>query len=682
MFTERQKRILLKLIKNKNGLSLVDLEKRLDVSQRTLYREFADLRPNLEQQGVILNNDKGVYKIDGDNKTLSKIEDNIINQPQHYHLSASSRQNAIAAMLLLSAKEMKMSNIAINLGVSQGTVQRDLKEISQSLKAYGLCLYRKKGVGVIISGSEAVRRNLFCKIVLNEINEYSFLLGLQKKKEKIDNYFAMLIPSELLIKSYEILATYVLPKIRGIYDRQLISLVLMFSTSVYRLSTGNPITQIDDNKVDMKYLGLTYQFLSHLNYSKKIKKITKEEINFLATQLQNSDKQITNNNFDEMSLSTSVQVKEFISLISVAYSWDFTRNPTFFEKLTNHIDGLLKKRQMPMPETNLSTVKVMEEKYQKLSLIINEKWKEVFPKKYLNLSERQLLLLYFANECEKYKFSHKLRALIICENGFSTSQILKSRLSQELPEINQIDTTKITKLNQIDLANYDIVLTTVDLPGFSREYQVVSPLLLNGEVQKIKNYLKTYQYKYSNFNKANYHKSFLAKLLAKKKKVDLYTEIVTETEVFKLLNTEKQSLEQVIKSAIELLPKNVVTNSEQVTQKLVHRINISPIGLPNTHLALVHASSLGVQKSFVAVCQLQIPVKLLSMENQEIQVKRFLILLAPANSATEELRALGAISSSLVINKESMEVFEKGTANQLKEFLAKQFLPILSKNDN
>ena len=230
MFTERQKRILLKLIKNKKGLSLVDLEKQLDVSQRTLYREFADLRPNLEQQGVILNNDKGVYKIDGDNKTLSKIEDNIINQPQHYHLSASSRQNAIAAMLLLSAKEMKMSNIAINLGVSQGTVQRDLKEISQSLKAYGLCLYRKKGVGVIISGSEAVRRNLFCKIVLNEINEYSFLLGLQKKKEKIDNYFAMLIPSELLTKSYEILATYVLPKIRGIYDRQIISLVLMFST--------------------------------------------------------------------------------------------------------------------------------------------------------------------------------------------------------------------------------------------------------------------------------------------------------------------------------------------------------------------------------------------------------------------------------------------------------------------
>lgn len=673
VFTERQRKILLKLTRSKKGLSLAEIEQQLGVSQRTLYREFAELRLYLEQQGVILANNDGIYQVNGSQRAISQIENSLINQKKTYRLPTSSRQNAIVAMLLLSTAEMKINELALNLEVSQGTIQRDLNDVSQSLSAYGLLLNRKKGVGIVVTGPEALRRQLFCRIVLSEINEYKFLLSLQKKEEIMDNIFALLIPTELLIKSYDSLTKSVLPEIKGISDRQTISLVLIFSLTIYRSSFGCKITKITNENVEIKYLGLVYKFLSEVNHQSS----DKEEVNFLAVQLKNSDQQITHDSFDDMDFSISVQVKEFISLVSTTYGWDFTRNPSFFEKLTDHIESLLKKKQPPLPETNLRSIEQMEQKYQDLAKIIDDKWTEVFPENPLISSERQLILLYFANECESHKYGHRLRALVICENGFSTSQILKNRLIQELPEIDQVDTTKISRLNQIDVANYDLVLTTTDLPGFSREYQVVSPLLLNGEVEKIKKYLKTYQEKYANLAKNDYHSSSLAKLNAIKNKIDLYTGITRDFLVFDLKNKQKQSIDQVINKAVKQLPKDVIADCEHVSQKLIKRINLSPIGLPNSHLALVHTSSSAVRRIYVTVCQLTVPLKMLGMDDHEIDVDRFLIMLAPDDSTSEELHVLGIISSSLVMNNESIKFFETGTTNQLKEFLAQQFLPIL-----
>ncbi|MBA1393462.1 transcriptional regulator, partial [Lactobacillus sp. XV13L] len=288
------------------------------------------------------------------------------------------------------------------------------------------------------------------------------------------------------------------------------------------------------------------------------------------------------------------------------------------------------------------------------------------------------MLLYFANECENHKYCQGLSALVICENGFSTSQILKSRLQQEVPEISQIDTSKIVKLNQIDVSQYDIVLTTVDLPGFPRDYQVVSPLLLNDEVKKIKNYLKTYQYKYANSKKATYSESAIIQLMARKKEVDLYTQIVEEIAVFNFYNQVERPLKEIIDEVVKLLPQEVIADPSQVAKKLLSRIKLSPVGLPNTHLALIHTSSSAVQKPYVTVCQLHTSLKMSAMDRKEIAVQRFLILLAPRKSTAEETQALGMISSMLVMSDESIRVFEKGTTAQLKEFLSTKFLSILA----
>ncbi len=60
IITERQERILQGLVENGDGISLAELEKRLDTSRRTLYRELGLLRPELSKLDLAISNKRAV----------------------------------------------------------------------------------------------------------------------------------------------------------------------------------------------------------------------------------------------------------------------------------------------------------------------------------------------------------------------------------------------------------------------------------------------------------------------------------------------------------------------------------------------------------------------------------------------------------------------------------------------
>ena len=107
-----------------------------------------------------------------------------------------------------------------------------------------------------------------------------------------------------------------------------------------------------------------------------------------------------------------------------------------------------------------------------------------------------MILLYFANEYTSRNQQRNLSALVICENGIGTSAILGAKLKREFSEIKEVKTSRVSALNQIDLSNYNLIFSTLRLKGFSRDYLLVSPLLLDDELIKIRAYLKDYEQKY------------------------------------------------------------------------------------------------------------------------------------------------------------------------------------------
>ena len=227
----------------------------------------------------------------------------------------------------------------------------------------------------------------------------------------------------------------------------------------------------------------------------------------------------------------------------------------------------------------------------------------------------------------------------------------------------------------MDLQQYDLILSTLELPGFPREYQLVSPLLLNDEVKRLKGYL-------ANYHRPDYgqvktslvkHKNALNKLSQMKAYLDLSLKLITQTQVHKVAN-QGSDLDASIEETLAYIPSEIINDKEKVTLALLRRINLAPIGIPDTNLALLHTSDAGVNQCYFGIYELAHPIKMLGMDREEMQVSRYTLMVAPKEVTDLEQKVLGIISSSIVMNSENTNVFETGTSEAVQELLANQLL--------
>lgn len=273
-------------------------------------------------------------------------------------------------------------------------------------------------------------------------------------------------------------------------DYQMIVLILTFAITLYRVENGHRIEKIVADEESLKYQGLVYRFMAKYEIDSNIE-IDQWDINYLANKVMYRDIESKALEFNtDQTMKISVSVKEFIKLVSEKVHWNFQKNPNFGRKLTKHILGIIQHQVPVLPDTKIETLTELSKRFDELYLGIKYAWHQEFPNYKINQSEMQLLLLYFANEFTSFENNRQLSALIICENGIGTSAILSSRLKQEIPYIKKTKISRVSELNSLSLKDFDIILSTLELNGFDREYILVTPLLLNNEIDKIKRYLK------------------------------------------------------------------------------------------------------------------------------------------------------------------------------------------------
>ncbi|NME41545.1 PTS transporter subunit EIIA [Lactobacillus agilis] len=670
--TQRQEKLLTALAESGVGLSLKDLEGLMKVSRRTIYREFADLKLYLQSQGVAITNENGLYRLTGQVAKLDGVfEDEVAKQ----ELTTAKRESILACQLLLAGQATKIISLALSLKVSEGTIQRDLTKLERSLSQYDLHVIKQKGVGVYIEGNEAKRRQVLTGILLNELNEYYFLRYVQKGEEvaQFKQLFLDAINPQIFRQVYQGLSQTILPVVELNSDRQMIQLILIATISIKRAQLGKH-PHASKTKDNLRYLAKVYEFFATLDGSLRAK-LTTDEALFIASQIHlrdYSEQQFDLNEDQEWPLT--LKVRQFVLDVSKDFGWNFQRNPDFFKRLTRHILNLEKNSHDRLPNVQIETLQTLTTKYQGLYNSIMKCWLQNFELR-LVIPEYQLILLYFANEYTNRRYLQDLAALIVCENGIGTANILASRLKKELPEIKRVSITHLAVLGQVDLQQYDLILSTLELPGFPREYQLVSPLLLNDEVKRLKDYLANYhQPDYGQVKTSLVkHKNALKKLSQMKAYLDLSLKLITQTQVHKVAN-QGSDLGASVEETLAHIPGEIINDKEEVTLALLRRINLAPIGIPDTNLALLHTSDAGVNQCYFGIYELAHPIKMLGMDREEMQVSRYTLMVAPKEVTDLEQKVLGIISSSIVMNSENTNVFETGTSEAVQELLANQLL--------
>lgn len=670
--TARQQKLLTVLTENENGVSLKTIEFLLKVSRRTIYREFSDLKLYLQSKNIEIENVNGSYKLTG---AVGSILPDISKQQTTDNISTGRRENVLASRLLLENQPEKIITFALDLDVSEGTIQRDLTKIEDSLQKYNLQITKQKGVGVYAVGSEKMRRQVLCGILMNELNEYYFLRYVQTDEEvrQVHSLFAGLLPRELLQEVYRGLQKVIFPVIEIASDRKMIQLILITAISIYRAQQGNHV-KVKKNKDSLRYIAKVYELFAAFLADMRTN-LTTDEALYIASQIELRD--YTVQDFDlveETELPVSLQVREFIRNVSDEFGWNFQRNPDFFKRLLRHILNLEKNSKERLPNGHIETLQNLTVKYKALYNAILNCWSKTFDI-HLVIPEYQLLLLYFANEYTNRNYVRDVAALIVCENGIGTANILASRLKKELPEVKKIDISHLAQLAQLDIKKYDLILATLELPGFPREYQIVSPLLLDDEVARLKDYLNNYQRPDYDDVKSTFvkRKNASEKLDQLYKYTRLTAELVRNTKVHEI-KKESDNITDSIVTVLDVLDDNLISDKEQVKNALVHRIELAPIGIPDTKLALLHTSNAAVKRCYFAVFELTQSIEMLGMDKEKMAVSRYTFMIAPKEITPFEQKALGIISSAIVMNSENTKIFEKGTTKQIQELLANQFL--------
>lgn len=669
--TQRQKQILQLLLENQTGVTIKQIEENLGISRRTVYREFGDLKNN----NLKIVNQKGKYFLSGDTKELQEVKQMVRTSHSQSVMSIDKREKAIAATLLISTEPCKIIQFALDLNVSEATIQNDLNSVEKSLSRYHIKLIRKKGVGLLAEAPEKVRRQVFVDIMLNEINEYDFFKYLHDDIKSNDPFLTMIDKQMLLIVD-SCLKESIFNNIQIDTDQKMIELILIFAATLKRTMAGCKLDFIQPAENSLKYQGYVYRFMALFAKTTSMQ-VEQNDISYLANKLLACDYHNTYLTYNERELAISVKVKNFVQSVSEEVRWDFKRDPNFMTKLTKHIISLVQHRVALLPDTPIEILTGLSRKFDKLYAAIQRYWHVDFPDNHLTDSEMQLILLYFANEYTSQNNNRNLSALVICENGIGTSAILSARLKKEFSEIKQIKVSRVSTLNQIDLSQYNLIFSTLKLKGFSRDYQLVSPLLLDNEIKRIKNYLKDYEAKYPLDNAQplveNHHKDSASRLAKMSISTLFCSELVNGITV-RHLEYNSQDLIAVIQECLAHSDSTLIRKQMPVAKNLLKRVRMAPVGIPNSHIALLHTRSPEITRCSFTMFDLDNEISLLSMDHDTIQVKRILLMLAPDNLTDSEEQLLSMVSSMIIMSDSNLNLFTNGDQEQIKDALADLFL--------
>lgn len=130
--------------------------------------------------------------------------------------------------------------------------------------------------------------------------------------------------------------------------------------------------------------------------------------------------------------------------------------------------------------------------YESLFEDVKSAVREAWPNTDVPDEEIGFLVMHFGASIERLRtLKREIRAVVVCTSGIGSSRMLSSRLSKEIPEIRIVDNVSWYEAARIPKTEYDLVLSTVDLPMDKHQYYKVSPLLTAEESERLRHFIRT-----------------------------------------------------------------------------------------------------------------------------------------------------------------------------------------------
>ncbi|MED4850485.1 transcription antiterminator [Caldifermentibacillus hisashii] len=449
MLTEREYKILMKLLKFNQPIRIKDLSKEFNVSPRMIKYDLDHIKDWLAKYElqILSQTNKGLWIEPDEDKKKIVIKELIGNESWNRIPDQNFRIKKIVMTMLQKDDYTTAASLSEILEVSRNTILSDMNLVEEFVSPWEIRLERKKRIGYRLFGEELHLRLLIENLILSNMSNYEIyqiMSSISNKEER--NYTIYSIDGTLLsvfrIAEEKLCELYHPSVTKILHQSDILTLLIRITISVTRLNQGKTIKGYRVLK-DNQYTDDVSRFI--LNFMKSVFKtvdlpLLEDEFLYLSGEFANGRR---------VDLLNATQ--KIIEEVSYKTGIDFKRDTKLFSNLFAHLSLRFQRGLFNMTESNPFAEEIKQnyaDLFESVSLACE---KYLGMDKIVNKNEFiSFITLHFLTSLENtFNKKEKVRAVYVCATGKGVARLIKSRVEKEIHDIDIVAYCSIMEVEEI-----------------------------------------------------------------------------------------------------------------------------------------------------------------------------------------------------------------------------------------
>ncbi|WP_042168598.1 BglG family transcription antiterminator [Paenibacillus gorillae] len=675
--SNRQRRILEVLLQRKEATAN-EIAEEVQISARTVHRDISEMKGLLSDYGLFLatKSGKGIA-IQGSEDNLVQFH-KVLAHFETVTYAPEERKTLILCRLLEAFEPIKLFSLAYEMRAAIPTISRDLDEIDPQLSKYKLELIRKRGYGVEIKGMEGAKRALIEWLVREYLDESDlFDPGpISSNPWTVSRRLLHMVGKDHFLPIERMLWELEEKWPRRLTETAYMRLLLKLSIAVARMRCGHWLSNRKSGKQGNEAAGDTTDlppphlqpFLDAFPWEWPAAELEAMQSLFVHAMAEAVKQE--ENLLHQNGAAAADAADRLIQTIGKKLNMPFDEDQSLLEGLVNHLAPAMDRLSRGEAIRNPLLAQIRKD-FAVLFNAIRGAIDELPFAKLVPDEEIGYLAMHFGASMERLNQLKRVRAIIVCTSGIGSSKLLAARIAKQFPRIELIGNYSWYEASRIPQTQYDLIVSTVDLPIDAGRYVKISPLLTGEETEKLRAFMGSLSIDEAAWSEEGKRED--AGGWERMKQMNAYTSAIIQVlEPFAVhqLLASSGPLSDVVSSllaplASELEPKGTAA----VAKLLLEREQASSQAIAGTQLALFHTRSDHISKPILKLYRLEEPLWL--GEGGDNEVRRILLMLAPLQLSRPVLEILSEISV-LLLQPEFEALLEDAEADAIKLYVSQQ----------
>lgn len=493
--TLRQTAFVTLLLDEEEYQSIGYFAEKLDVTARTLRDDLKEIDDVLKRLGLSLERKtgKGIL-IQRSAKGSESLRALLAEGRQNsYQPLSERRMDILRELLLYSQQYLSIQKLSDQYYVSRTSIVNDLKYIESWLEKYGLSL-SKSVAGTRVNGNEANIRRAFAALIeaTGSASRESTAIATPTRIDALTlNSLLTLFPLEDIFFLEKLLSD--LEHTTGciIGEPYYLNLMTHLLICVERVSKGQRVEEPDGGVPTDPDLLAAYRYASGMaariedHFSIRLGDAETYYIYQYFVSFGVRSKTSEASRSGEYDPGRAL-VGALVDWVSDALGTGLNLGGSLESELLLHVRSMISRMQYDIRVRN-DLLPDIQKIYPELLAILEGVLWALAPSHGLgpvSSDETAYLAMYCQVALERLS-SHP-RIVLVCQSGYGTSQLLKTRLSKAFPQWETGVVVSARQVMEMDLSGYSFVISTVPLPELSIPHVVISPILSERNIEKLK----------------------------------------------------------------------------------------------------------------------------------------------------------------------------------------------------